>query len=251
MDSHLPHPGPLDVRRTALFLDLDGTLAGIEDHPGKVRPEPRRNQLLTRVSRALGGRLAIISGRALHDVDRILGGGVHAVAAVHGLDRRSASGGRATAEPPAAIGAARQAAAAALAEHPGLLVEDKGLAFAIHYRSAPGLESEVSDVATRIAGAFGLELQPGSMVIELRAPGHDKGDAVEAFMTEPPFAGSIPVFVGDDLTDENGFEAARRLGGFGILVGGAGRRTAAAYQLESVEAVLDWLGAAAPEEAAA
>ena len=250
MSRHLPPPGPLDVRRTALFLDLDGTLAGIEDHPEKVRPEARRNRLLARASRALGGRLAIISGRALDDVDRILGGGVHAVAAVHGLDRRSLSGDRVTAEPPAAIGEARDAAASALAEHTGLLIEDKGLAFAIHYRAAPELQSDVSDVATRIAGAFGLELQPGSMVVELRAPGHDKGDAVEAFMAEAPFVGAVPVFVGDDLTDEDGFEAARKLGGFGVLVG-AHRRTAASIQLENVEAVLDWLAAAAPEEAAA
>jgi trehalose 6-phosphate phosphatase len=250
MGAHLPPPGPLDVRRMALFLDLDGTLAGIEVQPSLVRPDSRRNRLLTRLSEALEGRLAVVSGRALADVDRILGGGVRAVAAVHGLDRRTASGERFTAEPPAGIGEARGAAAEALAEPAGLLIEDKGLAFAIHYREAPQLASEVSDVATRIAGAFGLELQPGSMVIELRAPGHDKGDAVEAFMAEPPFEGAVPVFVGDDLTDEDGFDAARGLGGFGVLVGPS-RRTAAGFRLENVQAVLGWLSAAVPEEAAA
>lgn len=243
----LKAPAVLDLRRTALFLDLDGTLAGIEARPAMVGPDPRRNRLLARLSHALDGRLAVVSGRSLEDVDRILGGGVRAVAAVHGLDRRGASGRRLTAGASDAVGQARAAAEASLASETGLLIEDKGLAFAIHYRTAPELEPTVSDVANRIAAAFGLELQPGSMVIELRAPGHDKGDAVEAFMAEPPFEGSIPVFVGDDLTDEDGFEAAARLGGFGVLVGRE-RETAACFRLESVEAVLGWLEAVLPHE---
>jgi trehalose 6-phosphate phosphatase len=243
-------PPALELTRTALFLDLDGTLAGIEPHPGAVGPDPRRNSLLVRLSRALDGRLAVVSGRAIEDIDRILGGQIAAVAAVHGLDRRTASGERVSTEPPRGMGEARAAAASALAGRPGVLIEDKGLAFAIHYRSAPELAAEACDLAGRLASAFGLELQPGSMVVELRAPGHDKGDAVEAFMAEPPFQGRAPVFVGDDLTDEDGFEAAARLGGFGVLVGRQ-RRTAARFRLGGVEEVLGWLAAALPQEAAA
>jgi trehalose 6-phosphate phosphatase len=245
----LTAPPPLDLRRSALFLDLDGTLAGIEAEPGLVGPEPRRNRLLARLSQALDGRLAVVSGRALEDVDRILGGGVRAVAAVHGLDRRGASGRRLRSEGSDAVERARAAAAADLEGRAGLLIEDKGLAFAIHYRKAPELAEEASGVAERIASAFGLQLQPGSMVVELRAPGHDKGDAVEAFMAEPPFAGAVPVFVGDDLTDEDGFQAALRLGGSGVLVGRE-RRTAATFRLEGVDAVLGWLEAAMVREVA-
>jgi trehalose 6-phosphate phosphatase len=241
--ARLPAPAPLDLRRSALFLDLDGTLADIQAEPGLVGPDPRRNLLLARLSQALDGRLAVVSGRALEDVDRILGGEVRAVAAVHGLDRRDASGRRLRSEGSDAVEKARAAAAADLEGRPGLLIEDKGLAFAVHYRKAPERAAEVSGVAERIAAAFGLQLQPGSMVIELRAPGHDKGDAVEAFMAEAPFAGAAPVFVGDDLTDEDGFQAALRLGGFGVLVGRE-RQTAAAFRLQGVEAVLGWLEAA-------
>lgn len=246
----LPPPAPIEPCRTALFLDLDGTLAGIEPEPGLVGPDAHRNRLLARLSEALGGRLALISGRALADVDRIVGGGVRAVAAVHGLERRSASGELRAAAAPARMEEARAVAAEALTGRAGLLIEDKGLAFAIHYRSAPELGDEASEVAGRVAADFGLELQPGSMVVELRAPGHDKGDAVEAFMAEPPFAGAMPVFVGDDLTDEHGFEAARRLGGHGVLVGPE-RPTAARFRLENVAAVLHWLEAALAREAAA
>jgi trehalose 6-phosphate phosphatase len=83
-------------------------------------------------------------------------------------------------------------------------------------------------------------LQPGKLVVELKTPGADKGAALTAFMAEPPFAGAVPVMVGDDLTDEYGFRAAEALGGFGVLVGPR-RETAARFGLADVNAVLDWL----------
>ena len=88
------------------------------------------------------------------------------------------------------------------------------------------------------------------MVAELRTPGPDKGDALAAFMAEPPFAGARPIFVGDDLTDEHGFAAAAALGGFGVLVGPA-RPTQARARLDDVEAVHAWLAAAVPQAGAA
>ncbi|WP_303703535.1 trehalose-phosphatase, partial [Brevundimonas naejangsanensis] len=101
-------------------------------------------------------------------------------------------------------------------------------------------------LATDLAASTGLILQPGSMVLELKTPGADKGTAVRAFMQEPPFLGATPVMVGDDLTDEAAFEAAQALGGFGVLVG-APRLTAARYGLPGVSAVLDWLEALAAD----
>jgi trehalose 6-phosphate phosphatase len=236
----LPRPETLRLDETALFLDLDGTLAAIEPRPDQVIAEPERTHLLDRLAAALDGRLAVISGRALGDIDRILDGAVQALAGVHGLQRRRADGSVVAAEPPAGLTEARHALITGLPEVPGLLVEDKGVAVAIHYRQAPDCADEVTGLCKAAAARYGLELQPGDMVVELRPPGADKGDAIEAFMAEPPFKGATPVFVGDDLTDENGFRAVRDLGGYGVLVGPQ-RKTLAARRLVSVDEVMAWL----------
>ena len=110
----------------------------------------------------------------------------------------------------------------------------------MHYRQAPELEPEVRRHADAIAAETGLSLQLGDMVVELRTPGLDKGAALKAFMREAPFKGAVPVFVGDDLTDEHGFRAARSLGGLSVLVGPL-RATDADMRLESVDAVRRWL----------
>jgi trehalose 6-phosphate phosphatase len=120
------------------------------------------------------------------------------------------------------------------------VVEDKTLGLAVHFRNAPEREGEVVDICRRVAATTGLVLQLGSMVAELRTPGADKGASVRAFMAEAPFHGATPVFVGDDLTDEDGFAAAAELGGYGVLVG-EGRETSARYRLDSVDAVLKWI----------
>ena len=131
---------------------------------------------------------------------------------------------------------------------PGLLVEDKPAGIALHYRQAPGQAAVVAAFMAEIARNKGWTVQPGNMVVELRPTGATKGDAIRAFMTEPEFADARPVFVGDDLTDEHGFEAAQALGGVGILVGPE-RETAARFRLPSVAAVADWLAGAAREAA--
>ena len=90
------------------------------------------------------------------------------------------------------------------------------------------------------ARAHGLTLQPGDMVVELRAPGPGKGGSVAAFMEAAPFSGRVPVFIGDDFTDESGFDTAQRLGGLGVIVGPR-RPTNALYALDDVSAALNWL----------
>jgi trehalose 6-phosphate phosphatase len=127
-------------------------------------------------------------------------------------------------------------------------VEDKGLSLAIHFRQAPELGPEVRREAEAISAEAGLSLQLGDMVAELCTPGLDKGAAVKAFMRERPFDGAVPVFVGDDLTDENGFRAVRHLGGVSILVGPA-RPTDADMRLHDVPAVRAWLEAALMQDA--
>ena len=238
----LAPPPALDPARTALFLDLDGTLAPIAEQPRDVRPSPERTRLLKSAGERLEGRLAVISGRALADIDSILQGSVMAAAAVHGLVRRNVRGSVFSRRPHPALNAAR-ISLDWMVDQPGLLVEDKGLGFAVHYRRAPDREAEVLAACRRVAEVSGLSLQLGHMVAELRTPGPNKGDSVRAFMAEQPFAGAVPVFVGDDLTDEDGFIAATALGGFGVLVGEQ-RQTAARHGLNDVDAVLAWLGAA-------
>jgi trehalose 6-phosphate phosphatase len=125
---------------------------------------------------------------------------------------------------------------------PGLLVEDKGLSLAVHYRQVPQAENAVRVATEQIAHASGLLIQAGSMVSEIRAPGPDKGDSLKDFMNAVPFAGSMPVMLGDDQTDEHAFAAAEELGGYGILVGPP-RVSAARYRLASVTAVRAWLAA--------
>ncbi len=128
-------------------------------------------------------------------------------------------------------------------------LEDKGLSLALHYRRAPDLAGTVVEAARQIARSNDQALQLGDMVAEIRTPGFDKGTAVEAFMSEAPFQGAVPIFVGDDLTDEDGFRAAQALGGLGVLTGPQ-RLTGARYRLADVAAVRRWLEGPLREKAA-
>lgn len=241
--SRLPQP-PADLRDAALFLDLDGVLAPLAPTPDAVGPDPRRTAALTRLNRALNGRVAVVSGRTLAEIDRISDGAARAASGVHGLERRRGDGALVRAPASPQVARAIEAFTAFAAQRSGVLVEDKGLSAGLHFRQAPGHGPAAAELARDLASTTGLTLQPGSMVLELKTPGADKGTAVRAFMQEPPFAGARPVMVGDDLTDEAGFSAAAALGGFGVLVG-AQRSTAARYRLADVPSVLDWLEAVA------
>lgn len=238
----LPTPPVALPPRAALFLDLDGTLAPIMPRPEQVGPDARRAALLDDLTRALEGRVAVVSGRALEDIDRILEGRVAAVAAVHGLVRRGVHGvDRAT--PHADLDHVREVLRDLARGDKALLFEDKDLSVALHYRNVPSAADAVVEAAERLVRSTELVLQLGDMVVELRTPGQDKGKSVAAFLREAPFEGATPVFVGDDLTDEDGFAAAARLGGYGVLVGPE-RPTQATYRLNDFNAVFAWLGAA-------
>lgn len=233
-------PPPLDVREAALFLDLDGTIAAIEPQPGDVGPLASRTDLLLRLGERLQGRLAVLTGRTLEEADRILEGSVTAAGAVHGLVRRDPGGLVEATEPSPGIATARLALQLLADARPGLVLEEKQLSLALHYRHAADSAEGVLDATRRIAEAHGLTLQAGVMVSELRTPGPNKGDSLRNLMRQPPFEGFVPIMVGDDQTDEAAFAAAADLGGFGILVGAA-RPTAARRRLENVAAVLSWL----------
>ena len=244
MIDHL-RPPPSDlIRGAALFLDFDGTLVELADAPDAIRIPHGLGGLIERLAERLGGRVAIVSGRALSDLDRHLAGPGVAVSGSHGLELRLPSGASTAAAAPEGLGLAADEIRRFAAADPGLLVEEKPASIALHYRLAPGREEEAVRFVSALAERTGLSLQPGKMVVELRPGGADKGDALRRIMAEPPFPGARPLFVGDDLTDEHAFEAAADLGGGGILVGPP-RPTAARWRLDGVSAVEAWLRRAA------
>lgn len=239
----LPPPKPLRLSEAALFLDIDGTLAPFAPRPQDVRPDPRRTRLLERLREDLEGRVAVVTGRTLEDVDRILEGRITCVAAVHGLVRRDAEGALHQPEPHPGLEAALDTLRRFAIRDRGMLVEEKGASVALHFRQAPTYAAEARVMALRVARETGLFLQHGDMVEELRTPGASKGDSIREFMQTAPFQGRTPAFVGDDITDENGFAAVEQLGGFGVLVGRP-RATHARFGLRNVEDVIAWLEAA-------
>ena len=233
-------PPPARLEGISLFLDMDGVLAPLAPRPEDVVPVARRTAVLRRLSERLEGRLAIVSGRTLAEIDRISEAAAPAASGVHGLEIRRRDGSLERPEPHPAVRTVVAALETYAADRPGMIVEDKAVSAGLHYRQAPGFAADVRRLGEKLAAETGLAIQHGDQVMELKTPGTSKGTAVRAFMAEAPFAGAVPVMVGDDLTDEDGFEAATALGGFGVLVGPE-RATAARYRLDDVEAVLGWL----------
>lgn len=226
----------------ALFLDFDGTLVELAERPDAVVASERVRAIVTRANSVLDGRVAIVTGREaafIRDRLGLVGPGV-CIAGSHGQELHFANGATRIPVAPASLIAVGDRLETEVLARPGVLVERKPLGVALHYRMAPEAEGWCNALAAELSEAHGLQRQPGKMMIELRAPGADKGEAIRQFLGEPGFAGTVPVFAGDDLTDEPAFEAAAALGGWGVLVGPE-RPTAARYRLDGVPDVLDWL----------
>lgn len=225
------------------FLDVDGTLLEIAANPNAVRVEPSLLQLLERLHRA-SGAVALISGRAISDLDRRIANRLPR-AGQHGLERRDATGRLwLHATPAAAKDRIRNELSPWLERHPGLILEDKGVTLALHYRQEPQLEAQMNALMEKLIAEAGdgLIMQKGKCVVEAKPANFDKGTAIEEFLAEAPFKGRKPVFIGDDLNDEHGFAAINRVGGISIKVGDGD--TCAAYRLPDVESVRTWLASA-------
>lgn len=227
----------------AYFLDVDGTLIAFADSPDAIHVDDVLLGLITRLYRACGGALALVSGRALADLDRRLDGMRIPMAGQHGLELRDAQGQvrTHTDTPSAALNELKHRLSTLVASHQGLLLEDKGLALAVHYRQAPHLASYIHRQMNLWLADSGLplQLQKGRYVLELKPAIQDKGTAIATFMQRVPFLGRLPVFIGDDVTDEHGFEMVNRLGGHSIKVGKG--QTCARWRLPDVAAVRVWL----------
>jgi trehalose 6-phosphate phosphatase len=236
----LPEPPAGLLSGAALFLDFDGTLIELAETPASILVPQGLAPLLARLHDRLEGRLAIVSGRAVDDLEAHLPATSIAFSGSHGVEMRLADGRRLPVVVPHDLVAVRAAVRAFASGQAGLLVEDKPAGIALHFRQAPEAAVAVEGFMQDMSARHDLAIQRGSMVVELRPHGADKGDAVRGFMRDPPFIGARPIFVGDDLTDEHAFAAVAELGGAGVLVGPE-RQTAARYCLPSVPAVTAWL----------
>lgn len=238
-------PPPALELRSALFLDVDGTLLEIVSRPELVRVPRGLPALIAHLSEQRHGALALISGRPLAQLDQLFEPWRGAAAGLHGIERRRADGTLdriLDSDSEAALKRIRPRLAAMAGRERGLTLEDKGASLALHYRAVPHRESEIrarAEALQREAGAT-IRLIKGKMVVEFQPRNVNKGLAIATFMGEPPFLRRRPIFVGDDTTDEDGFSEVRRRGGWAIRVGSL-CKTAANYHLPSVEAVLAWL----------
>ena len=232
-----PDTGP--IADAALFLDFDGTLVEIAPRPDAVQVQPGLPRLLQRLATGLNGALAIVSGRPLRDLDHFLPVPI-AKAGDHGATLRPVPG-----QPPEspdlphAPAGWRERAAALVERFPGTLIEDKEHGFVVHYRLAPAAgpvaKTLLDELVAEAPGAF--TLLEARMAWEVRPRGASKGTAVRALMGRAPFAGRRPVFIGDDVTDEEGMAAARGFGGLGLRLQDA---------FGEPEALREWLARCAP-----
>jgi trehalose 6-phosphate phosphatase len=227
----------------AIFLDVDGTLLDLAERPDDVVTPKDLVATLVRAERKLAGALALISGRAIGDLDRLFEPLRLRASGIHGAEIRFEPDGAVTSTPaamelPQSLWTALTREAAAF---PGAFVENKRFSFVVHYRRAPRAERPLRQAVMRLIDSSPgpVEVMDARYAFELRAPGFDKGGAIAAFLSTPAFRGRTPVFVGDDATDESGFAVVTARGGYAYSVGT--RRPGAIGLFAHPSAVRDWL----------
>ena len=240
----LPEPPPLSIS-CALFLDIDGTLIDLAPTPEGVEIDQAISALLPALSYRLGGAVALITGRTIEDAQALFPTAGLLIAGQHGLERQGSDGClHRHADRPAGFGWLLHELHAFVGAHEGLLLEDKGATIALHYRLAPDLAGLVEHTLAALldrSGAAGADwhLQHGKSVIEIKPAGRDKGAAILDYMAEPTFEQRLPVFIGDDLSDEFGFAAVQMMNGWAVKAGPG--PTSAHFRLSDVAAVRHWL----------
>jgi len=225
-----------------LFLDVDGTLIELSETPFDTRASNELKGILAEVFTRLGGALALVSGRSIEYLDALFAPLRLPCAGLHGIERRKASGEMLGASfHDSQLDRARATLLELVQSHAGTLLEDKGRTLAVHFRMAPQFEPQMRDAVLAIVATLGpnYQVQAGSMMLEIKPCGFNKGAAVKAFMQESPFSGRTPVYVGDDLTDIDGFRVVEASGGISIAVAD---RVQGQYRLDAPAAVRAWLG---------
>ena len=222
MSQAIPLPSH-DLRDLAVLLDVDGTILDIAPTPGEVTVPASLRRTLARLARATGGAVALVSGRPLDDLDALFAPLRLPAAGGHGAELRASVDGGAEVKRARPLDDDIRDRLAGIAESaPGVLVEDKGYALAVHYRLAPEHEPAVKQAVAAIKADWPrepIEVLPGKAVLEVKPAGFDKGAAVRSLMRHKPFAGRRPIFIGDDTTDESAFAALSEFDGVGFSVG--------------------------------
>ena len=226
----------------ALFLDVDGTILHLRDTPDGIQAGENLLNILEVILARLDGAVALVSGRGIDTLDSMFAPHRLPTAGLHGLERRGADGSLHTVEEPQALEELRPQLLKLAAASTKVILEDKGHALAIHYRLEPELGEQIKNRVEELAQPFRSELHVmhGKMVTEIKSRLADKGTAIRDFMTEAPFRGRLPVFIGDDTTDEDGFAYVNDQKGYSVRVVDSAE-TAARYSLPGVDDVIDWL----------
>lgn len=234
-------PQLLRDKRYAFFLDVDGTLAAIQPRPDDVFIPEGVIANLQELAEVNEGALALVSGRPIAELDQLIAPLQLPLAGVHGAERRDIDGKTERISLPDDVcGELAVLLGDAVAQMPGTQLEIKGMAFALHYRQAEHYQQAICELAEAMTKRYPmLALQPGKCVVELKPQGVNKGAALNDFMQQAPFTGRTPVFIGDDLTDEAGFNTVNAMDGISIKVGEG--ETQAAYRLPDVASVHHWL----------
>lgn len=234
-----------DASAFGFFFDFDGTLTEIAETPSAVVVEDRAREALARLFKASCGAVAIVTGREIEAIDGFLAPLKLPVAGVHGYERRNGGANIAISGTGEHTAQALERMLKSFVEHnPGVLLEKKRGALALHYRLRPELEGLcLSLIEDASAGINDVVLTRGKMVIEMRLHRATKGTAINDFLDEPPFRGRVPFFAGDDITDEDAFNAVNARGGISVKVGPG--ETAARARVETVDEFLTWLRATA------
>jgi trehalose 6-phosphate phosphatase len=210
----------LDLKTIALLLDVDGTIIDIGPSPTEVQVSGQLLESLKHLFELTGGAVALVSGRPLGDLDRLFAPLHLPAVGGHGAEMRVRDNEVfywTTPLPPDL----RQQLADAQNIGPGIVVEDKGYSFALHYRKAPQQAERLRQHVAASRTAFAAEpteLLLGKAMFEVKRPGINKGDSIRKLMAHPPFAGRVPIFIGDDITDESVFEVLPEIGGKGFSV---------------------------------
>ena len=236
-------PDSFPLAETAFFFDFDGTLVELAPTPAGVIVQPAVPLILNALRRATNGAVAVVSGRGIDSIDAFLHMPDMPVAGLHGAERRDSNADvMRVGFNDERLLRMEHVLAGVVKANPGMLLEIKGAALALHYRNAPERGAAARNATEQLVAQYSdaYVLQPGKMVYEIKPKNVDKGRAVAAFMDEPPFAGRRPVFIGDDLTDEKGFAVVNERKGVSIKVGAGD--TIAHLRVESVGALLQWLG---------
>lgn len=243
-----------DLTRLSFFFDLDGTLLDLAPTPDAVRVEAGLQENLELLSKRTSGAVAIVTGRSIRFVDQLFPRHSFFVAGLHGAEFRFGSEKSSTYEMAHSNAerhdewylTARDMAKREADHLEGVIFEDKGGAFALHYRLAPDKEEAVRHIMTAAAESAGAaySLQGGKFVFELKPAGSDKAQALHRFMRAAPFQSKFPVAAGDDLTDEAMFLEANSMRGASIRVGmhGVGNKTNASIVTQSPEQFRCWIG---------